>query len=333
MSLDASVIVPTFNRRELLMELLASLGRQSLARDRFEVLVMDNGSSDGTAREVARFAAGNPGLQLKFHVMEVNRGPVVSRNRGAELAAGGVLCFTDSDVVVPEDWLERGLAAFHRTPELAMLSGPTVDKPDQRHTFFSVGAGNSYAENPIYPTSNVMYRKCVFEEVGGFDAEATRGDLMGVAFECNDVDLAWKVIGKGFRKEFLPEMAVFHEVRQEPLNRWFAVQMRVFYLPAMVRRHPGIRSSILWFGPFVAPENLLYYIAVASLALSWALRSPWWLLGLAPMCLWFLPFLRRNWPPLRWPKLAAQLGMILVRQTLICGALLCGSVRSRQMVL
>ncbi len=333
MSLEASVIVPTFNRRDLLMELIESLGRQTVARDRFEVLVMDNGSTDGTDRDVARFAAANAGLQLKFHVMEVNRGPVVSRNRGAELASGGILCFTDSDVVVPEDWLEQGLAAFQRTPDLAMLSGPTVDKPNQRHTFFSVGAGNSRAENPIYPTSNVMYRKTVFEEVGGFDAEATRGDLMGVAFECNDVELAWKVIGRGFRKEFLPEMVVFHEVRQEPLTRWFAVQLRVFYLPAVVRRYPGIRGRLLWFGPFVAPENLLYYLAVASIAMLLAMRSPWWLLGLAPMYLWFLPFLRRNWPPVRWPKLVAQLGMIFVRQTLICGALVCGSVRSRHMVL
>jgi glycosyltransferase involved in cell wall biosynthesis len=333
MRLEVSVVVPTFNRRKLLMELLESLAKQTMPWEQFEILVMDNGSTDGTAEEVTAFLRAHPGLQLEFHVMPVNRGPVVSRNRGARQAKGEFLFFTDSDVVVPEDWLEHGLAPFHSSTDLAMLSGPTVDKPNQPHRFFSVGTTNSYDENPIYPTSNVIYRKSVFEELGGFDEVSGFGDCAGVPLECSDVDFAWKVIGKGYRKEFLPDLVVFHEVRQEPLVRWFATQLRVLYIPLIVRRHPAIRPSILWFGPFAAPENLYFYIAIASLAAAMVTRSPWWLLGLLPLYCRFHPFLRPSWSPLRWPKLAAQFVLIVLRQTLICSALVYGSIRSRQMVL
>lgn len=328
-----SVIVPTFNRRKLLRDLLESLGRQGASPECFEILIMDNGSSDGTSAEIADFQASHPDLDVRFHVMEENRGPAISRNRGAQLARGEILFFTDSDVFVREDWIERGLAVFTGDPELAMVSGPTVDKPNQRHSFFSVGTSNLYLENPIYPTSNVIYRKPVFEAAGGFDQATCYGDCAGVPLECSDVDLAWKVIGEGGRTRFLPELVVYHEVRVEPLLRWMATQLRVLYIPMIVRRHPATRKSFLWYGPFAAPENFLFYIALASVVLAGAARSPWWLLGLVPLFARFGPFLKPSWSPLRWPKLAAQLGMVFVRQSLICGALLYGSIRSRRVVL
>jgi len=328
-----SVIVPTYNRKRLLLDLLETLAAQTMAHGWFEVLVMDNGSIDGTAEAVAEFKQKHPSLQLEFHVMPFNGGPVYSRNRAVGLARGQVLFFTDSDVIVSPDWLERGLAPFERDPEMAMVSGPTLDKPNQPHRFFSVGTSNRCDENPIFPTSNVVYRKAVFEELGGFDLVTNASPWMGVAMECSDVDLAWKVIDHGYRTEFLKDLMVFHEVRVEPPVRWFATQMRVLHIPMIVRRHPGARKSLLWFGPFAAPENLYFYIAVVTSILALVLRSPWWLLGLLPLYGRFHPFLRPSWVPLRWPKLAAQFVMILIRQTLICGLLLYGSVRSRQVVL
>ena len=289
MTPDISIIIPAFNRKRLLLELLDSLAAQTLDRARFEILVMDNGSTDHTPEAAEDFARRTPGLQLRVVRMPSNRGPAVSRNHGASLARGSVLFFTDSDVAVGPSWLEMGIAPFDRDPELAMVSGPTVDKPDQPHSFFSVGTSNSYAENPIYPTSNVIYRKQVFDALGGFDPATAGGDWRGVPLECSDVDLAWKVIGGGYKTEFLPGLVVYHEVRREPLMRWLATQLRVMYIPMVVRRHPPIRKSLLWFGPFAAPENLFFYVATASIVLAAASGSRWWLIGLLPLVLRFLP--------------------------------------------
>jgi cellulose synthase/poly-beta-1,6-N-acetylglucosamine synthase-like glycosyltransferase len=208
-----------------------------------------------------------------------------------------------------------------------------VDKPNQPHSFFSVGTSNRYSENPIYPTSNVIYRKAVFDELGGFDPATADGDWRGVVLECSDADLAWMVIGCGYRTGFVPELVVYHEVRREPLLKWLATQLRVMYIPMIIQRHPAIRRSLLWFGPFAAPENLFFYVAAAGLAVAMVTGSLWWLLGVAPLLIRFLPYLRPSWIPLRWPKLVAQFALILVRQSLICGFLLYGSFRSRTVVL
>ena len=95
-----SVIIPTFNRKASLAECLRSLGRQSFPPDRFEVLVVDDGSSDGTAETVERTAAG-----LGFHVeylRQSQQGPGAARNLGAKNARGGILAFTEDDAAFAE---------------------------------------------------------------------------------------------------------------------------------------------------------------------------------------------------------------------------------------
>ncbi len=107
-----SIIVVTWNDRDNLLRCLASLERQTWPRERMELIVVDDGSEDGTARAVEQEF---PGAVL---VVKENSGPDNSRNFGIDRATGEIVALIDADCTAPATWLESlaaGLEA-HRTP-------------------------------------------------------------------------------------------------------------------------------------------------------------------------------------------------------------------------
>src|SRR6266404_2389036 len=108
-----SVVIPTFNRKDALVACLSRLDAQSYPRAGFEVVVVDDGSTDGTEGEVERFATDS-GLPLSCHRQD-HAGPAAARNAGAGRARGEVLAFTEDDVEPDRRWLERA-ANYFRDP-------------------------------------------------------------------------------------------------------------------------------------------------------------------------------------------------------------------------
>jgi glycosyltransferase involved in cell wall biosynthesis len=108
---DISVVIPTWNRRETLGPVLAALARQTFPRERFEVLLCDAGSTDGSADLPEAVGLGNvrwlPGP---------NRGRAAARNRGIAAARAELVVFTDADIVPEDDWLDVHAAAHAREP-------------------------------------------------------------------------------------------------------------------------------------------------------------------------------------------------------------------------
>jgi glycosyltransferase involved in cell wall biosynthesis len=329
--LRASVVIPTWNRRELLKEVLHSLAAQTLPRGQFDVIVVDDCSTDGTAEMVRQFAEQSP-FRLTYHPLPRNVGAVPARNIAVRLTEAPVLAFTDSDCRVVPEWLDSGLRALDGNPEIAFVTGPVRNKPGQAVRFFSIGASGSSGEDPIYPTCNVLYRSKVFWSVGGFDERAYLRNSGGVPVECADADLAWRTKEAGHQNLFVPEMVVYHEVRQGTPLAWLAVQFRFIMVPELLRRHAGLRDRLMWWGPFCLPDNLLFYVALGALAMA-AAFSPWWLLALLPFLWKMLRIAGGNVSLANFPKFPAQVAMLTVRQALICGALIYGSVRSRWLVL
>jgi glycosyltransferase involved in cell wall biosynthesis len=116
-----SVIVPTYNRRRLVELTLASLSRQSLAADRFEVLVVDDGSSDGTAALVHRF---RDRLDLRYH-FQADEGYRVARARnvGIEHARGEICVFVDSGVLLHSGCLQAHVDDHAAVPHPRVVNG------------------------------------------------------------------------------------------------------------------------------------------------------------------------------------------------------------------
>ena len=248
---DVSVVIPTYNRRELLLQCLHSLGRQSLGRDRFEVVVASDGSTDGTPA-AARAAGAELGLHLV--VVEARRGgPGHARNRGLAEARGTVIAFTDDDVEHEPGWLAAGLAGF-ADDKVGGVEGRTEPVMGDE-SLFRFNLENRDGGN--YPTCNMFYLRQALDRAGGFDTRFRRVR--------EDTDLALRVMAAGFRIGFAPDAVVYHRAHHTRPDVPFQVAAETldsFYLCA---KHPDRRE----FRPRPYPGDLVKAaLAVAAPALA-----------------------------------------------------------------
>jgi len=209
-----SVVVATHNRRALLERVAEAVCQQSLPADRTEVILVDDGSTDGTDALGAELAKRGHVRYLR----QENRGVAAARNRGIREAAGDVVAFTDDDCLVPPDWLERLADGYARHPEVIGVGGRLVAPPDvlrtravarlEDHVARCVyGAGDQEAlggfECPAGGTNNMSYRRTALLEVGGFD-ESFPPFVWG-----EDADLKLRLTLRGGRLLYVP-VAVLH---------------------------------------------------------------------------------------------------------------------------
>ena len=140
-----TVVVCTRDRIELLPGCLESLEYQTLAaRDRADLIVVDNGSTDGTGGWLTRWAARDPEHRTVVH--EPVAGLSRARNAGLAAATGEVVLFIDDDAVAPRGWVAAHLAAYRRTPDAAAVGGPVVlTWPEGRPRWVTPGLEHWYS--------------------------------------------------------------------------------------------------------------------------------------------------------------------------------------------
>ena len=114
-----SVIVPAYNAGKTISDCLGALTRQSVDEAEYEIIVVDDGSRDNTAKIVQT-------LPVRY-LHQPNKGPAAARNHGSREARGTIILFTDSDCVPAPDWLEKMTGSF-TDPEVVAVKGRT-DEP------------------------------------------------------------------------------------------------------------------------------------------------------------------------------------------------------------
>jgi glucosyl-dolichyl phosphate glucuronosyltransferase len=236
MSPRLTVLICTHNRADLLEGALRSLEEQTLPRDRFEVLVIDNASTDSTAR-VLEACAGRGKVELRS-VREMELGLDAARNRGIREARGEILAFLDDDARARQDWAEAILDGFSRHPAPILGGRVDLDWEAARPAWFSnvllrylihcdYGPEVVEVTSPpwLYGT-NVAFRKALFQEIGLFRLDLDRkGDsLMGGG----DTEFFKRASGTGKTLLYLPTMVVSHLVPAQRLTREF-FRERLFY--------------------------------------------------------------------------------------------------------
>lgn len=162
---SVSVIVPVYNREELLPNCLASLVAQDYPR--LEIIVIDDGSTDRTAEVARRYP-------VKVISLDENQGAAIARNEGANAATGDYLAFTDSDCVAPPDWVSKMVAVLEENPGFVGVNG-TYDG-DLSDTFVSDFAfrlnrfkeQKSPAAIDTCNTSTFMCERQALLDAGGF---------------------------------------------------------------------------------------------------------------------------------------------------------------------
>src|SRR2546430_10472903 len=127
-----SVVVPTWNRAALLRDALASLASQDYPPERYEIVVVDDGSTDATSA-VAADSVESDSLPRVQYVRQAHAGLNAARNAGIAAAKGDLICFVDDDVEAPRAWLRAIVQGAARHPYAGCLGGPIHLRIEGRH--------------------------------------------------------------------------------------------------------------------------------------------------------------------------------------------------------
>lgn len=258
---QVAVVVATYSRAHLLPRLVAAIERQDNP-PRFELVVVDDGSSDTTWEVLQRLAASSP-ISIRPVRVERNRGPAAARNQGWRTSQADLIAFTDDDCAPEPDWL-RELTEGLRTAEVAQ--GRTIPDPEEIAQMGPFSRSLSIgAEDGFYQTCNVGYRRTTLERAGGFD-EAFRFPAG------EDTDLAWRARAAGATTCFRNGAVVRHTVRP---SSWAAASRDTWRWQSIalaVKRNPRLRDLIyrrwIW-----RRSHLLAVIAAAGLCGAAALSA------------------------------------------------------------
>jgi len=284
-----SVVVATRDRAARLRSLLAALAAQTLPRERFEVVVVDDGSTDDTP---SALLDGAVETDLRH---ERPRGPAAARNTGWRAARAPLVAFTDDDCRPEPGWLAAGLAAASAAPG-AVVQGRTRPEPADEALLGRSPRARSIridALGPFYETCNVFYPRALLERTGGFDERIiTPGS--------EDTDLALRAFEQGAGAVFAPDALVNHEVAEPTLAQAIRFTRRWRTLAWLVKRHPSLRASFPWRGRVWRESHGRVLLAVAGLGLG--ARRPIFLV-------WCLPYLsyRHGWRPAGLARSLAEL--------------------------
>jgi glycosyltransferase involved in cell wall biosynthesis len=199
--LEISVIIPAKDEQNNVGRCLDALMMQTLAQDKYEVILVDDGSTDGTTSTAQAY----PVKLLR----QSNRGPAAARNAGANLATGEILIFTDCDCALKPDFLQLMLQAFE-DPRVAGAMGaytsnaaePVPRFVQQEFDFKQRRMAGAETIDTVH-TYAAAYRRRIFAESGGFD------EVYPVPSN-EDQELSYRLAEAGHRLIFVPDAQVVH---------------------------------------------------------------------------------------------------------------------------
>jgi glycosyltransferase involved in cell wall biosynthesis len=257
-----SVVIPVFNRRDLMQRTLDALDAQTY--DDFEVIVVDDGSTDGVGDLAeATLVHGRPVRVVR----QPNRGAVQARITGVAAARGDVLAFTDSDCVPGEHWLAAGVA---RIDDGADVVHGWI-RPERRVQPLERSVDQT--DDGLYATANVFYRRDAFEAAGGFDVDAARrwgfratSRAKGLGFG-EDTLLGWHVARVGV-SVYEPDCVVTHHVFPADFREWLSRGWSMAAFPALLREVPELKATFLRRGVLFHDDRRVPVYATAAALLT-----------------------------------------------------------------
>jgi lipopolysaccharide/colanic/teichoic acid biosynthesis glycosyltransferase/GT2 family glycosyltransferase len=257
-----SVIVPAYNAAGTLEACLDALEHQTVRRERYEVIVVDDGSSDRTAG-----IAQAHGARL---IQQANAGPAAARNRGARAAQGDLLLFTDADCAPAPDWLERISAPFS---DAEVVGAKGVYRTEQRSLvarFVQLEYERKYRRMgreehiDFVDTYSAAYRRDVFLANGGFETLFPTSSV-------EDQELSFRLARKGYRLVFVPDAVVYH-VHDVTVLEYVERKLTIGLWKALLLRwHPerALRDSH-------TPQLLKLQLILTGLTCLALLAAPLW---------------------------------------------------------
>jgi len=243
---EISVVVPSRNRRAMLARCLGALAAQSLDPAAFEVVVVDDGSSDGTDELLAGLDTPYRMRSLRLH----GGGQSAARNAGAEAASGAVCLFLDDDCIASAELVEEHLAAHREDPRLLAIGKLVQQIPNGGDWYaraFARDWREHYERMETRPASwsdcysgNISVPRRAMLDLGGFATDVPVSE---------DIELGFRLQERGFALRYLPRASAVHD-DQKPRRRLLEdVRKHGQAYLALSERHPGMAEKLLgWFG-------------------------------------------------------------------------------------
>ena len=234
-----SVVTPTFNRCDELEYLIHSINNQTLESKYFELIICDDGSTDGTENTIKELQE-NIDFNLKY-IFQKNSGPGNARNNGVQNAIGELIVFTDSDCEAEKNWL-KNIYNSYLDGGFDAFGGPDLAKDDflpiqiainySMSSFFTTGGIRGHNKNMLttfYPrTHNMGIKKDLFLKLGGFST---------MRFG-EDIELSNRVHREGAKVKLLKDVIVYHR-RRTNYSKFF----KQVYNSGVARINLGKRDS------------------------------------------------------------------------------------------
>jgi cellulose synthase/poly-beta-1,6-N-acetylglucosamine synthase-like glycosyltransferase len=227
--MDVSVIVPAYNAAPTIDACLEGLLGQSVPGDRYEVIVVDDDSSDETTEIVG-------GYEVRL-IVKSHQGPAAARNEGVAQARGEIVLFTDADCVPIEDWIAEMVGPFDDAEVVGVKGAYRTRQREIVPRFVQCEYEERYErmaqqrQIDFIDTYAAGYRRRVFLEEGGFDVRYPNASV-------EDQEFSFRLAERGHKMVFNPQAVVYHQ-HPQTLAAYFKRKFNIGYWKVMVlQRHP-----------------------------------------------------------------------------------------------
>jgi len=272
-----AVIVPVYNGRETILNCLAALARQTLPLHQFQVIIVDDGSTDGTVEAVTAWI--NERSLPNWHVIsQKNAGPATARNHGASVAVAPILLFTDADCTPSNDWVESMIQPFlNSDPPAAVMGCYLSQQTEPAARFAQYEFEERYAlmarrrHIDLVATYAAAYAQEIFWRFGGFDTSFPKANN-------EDVEFSYRLSRDGLRMIFLSGATVTHP-HTSTWSRYFKTKWERAYWRTQVYRHYPEKAVADSYTPQTLKVQMLFGLpALLGLAVAGITGSWYWLL-------------------------------------------------------
>ncbi len=327
-----SVVIPFKNSKKTLEGLLTSLLNQDFPKTDYEIVLVDDGSSDGSLETIEDMVKSSI-VRIKVIKLSEGRGCFHARNKGLEVAKGEIIAFIDSDEVADKNWLKNLVKLHFESSDVGGVVGNTITDNNQAlilpFVVAPIGATGMYNGVVKAGTCNVAYRKSILSDIGGFD-EAFDPKWRG------DSDLCLRVSEKGFKLLYEPTAIVFHPLRKHSLREIWKEGLKRQHDVLLYSKHSknnavrshlgdGLTKPVGRLSPLsvfiLFGALLLIYIAFQSLILLSYLVSFSYLMWSASFTLYLYKFVTRGPKPTLSLRLKAGLVLPFYFITVFLGRL------------
>lgn len=268
--LDVSVVVPTYNNARKLPACLDALLQQDLSPDCYEILVVDDGSSDDTLHVLNSYASKAPNLR---YLHQPNAGPAAARNQGARKARGRVLMFTDDDCVVQPDWIRQmrcpivqseglvvGVKGAYRTRQTSPVARFAQREFEDRYRKLLTSEHIDFVD-----TYSAAFDRQVFLSLGGFDTSFRTANN-------EDTEFSYRMAEAGYRMAFNPEAIVYH-THPDTLVKYLKVKFsRAYWRMVVYRSFPDKMRSDSYTPQLLKVQIAMVFLSIVAFAGSFLSR-------------------------------------------------------------